>query len=31
LERIRNPKRFHTLSGGKSQIDPSKDYTDTDD
>ncbi|MGJ7382232.1 DUF413 domain-containing protein, partial [Morganella morganii] len=25
------PKRFHTLSGGKPQIDPSEDYTDTDD
>lgn len=31
LERIRKPKRFHTLSGGKPQIDPSEDYTDTDD
>ncbi|MEQ5075461.1 DUF413 domain-containing protein [Providencia alcalifaciens] len=29
--RINRPKRFHTLSGGKPQIDPSEDYTDTDD
>lgn len=29
--RINRPKRFHTLSGGKPQIDPSDDYTDTDD
>ncbi|KLN97975.1 DUF413 domain-containing protein [Moellerella wisconsensis] len=31
VSRIRRPKRFHTLSGGKPQIDPSEDYTDTDD
>nr|WP_314268097.1 DUF413 domain-containing protein [uncultured Moellerella sp.] len=31
ISRIKRPKRFHTLSGGKPQIDPSDDYTDTDD
>ena len=31
LARINRPKRFHTLSGGKPQIDPSEEYTDTDD
>ena len=29
--RISRPKRFHTLSGGKPQLDPSDDYTDSDD
>ncbi|MDR0219672.1 MAG: DUF413 domain-containing protein [Enterobacteriaceae bacterium] len=31
LEKIRRPRRFHTLSGGKPQLDPSEDYTDSDD
>ncbi|GAA0339940.1 DUF413 domain-containing protein [Morganella psychrotolerans] len=31
LECTRKPKRFHTLSGGKPQVDPSEDYTDSDD
>ncbi|HGJ5882137.1 DUF413 family protein [Arsenophonus sp. ENCA] len=31
MTRISRPKRFHTLSGGKPQLDPSEDYTDTDD
>ncbi|PHM36374.1 DUF413 domain-containing protein [Xenorhabdus innexi] len=31
LEKIRRPKRFHTLSGGKPQLDPAEDFTDSDD
>lgn len=31
IERIRRPKRFHTLSGGKPQMDAVEEYTDSDD
>ncbi|WP_392565784.1 DUF413 domain-containing protein [Utexia brackfieldae] len=31
MARINKPKRFHTLSGGKPQIDPSEDFSDVDD
>lgn len=31
LHRIRRPKRFHTLSGGKPQVDAVEDFNDTDD
>lgn len=31
IARIRRPKRFHTLSGGKPQADSMDDYTDSDD
>ena len=31
ISRIRRPKRFHTLSGGKPQVDPSEDFSDSDD
>ncbi len=31
ITRIRRPKRFHTLSGGKPQMDAVEDYTDSDD
>lgn len=31
IVRIRKPKRFHTLSGGKPQIDASDDFSDSDD
>ncbi|MDR0806367.1 MAG: DUF413 domain-containing protein [Enterobacteriaceae bacterium] len=31
LDRIRRPKRFHTLSGGKPQVDTVEDFSDTDD
>ncbi|AWH88827.1 DUF413 domain-containing protein [Limnobaculum parvum] len=31
LDRIRRPKRFHTLSGGKPQVDTVEDFNDTDD
>ncbi|MDX7991225.1 DUF413 domain-containing protein [Xenorhabdus littoralis] len=31
LAKISRPKRFHTLSGGKPQVDSTEDYTDTDD
>lgn len=30
IARIRKPKRFHTLSGGKPQIDASDDFADSD-
>ncbi|MEG3701997.1 DUF413 domain-containing protein, partial [Escherichia coli] len=28
--RIKRPKRFHTLSGGKPQVEGPEDYTDSD-
>ena len=31
MSRIKRPKRFHTLSGGKPQMDAVEDYTDSDD
>ncbi|EBW8880498.1 DUF413 domain-containing protein, partial [Salmonella enterica subsp. enterica serovar Enteritidis] len=31
IARIRRPKRFHTLSGGKPQMDTVEEYTDSDD
>lgn len=31
VARIRRPKRFHTLSGGKPQMDAVEEYTDSDD
>ncbi|ANI29696.1 hypothetical protein PL78_07625 [Yersinia entomophaga] len=31
ITRIRRPKRFHTLSGGKPQADATEDYVDSDD
>ena len=31
LSRIRRPKRFHTLSGGKPQVDSTEDFNDSDD
>ncbi|MEA1062678.1 DUF413 domain-containing protein [Apirhabdus apintestini] len=31
MARIKRPRRFHTLSGGKPQMDGAEDYTDTDD
>ncbi|OCL21894.1 DUF413 domain-containing protein [Gilliamella sp. wkB171] len=31
LSRINKPKRFHTLSGGKPQVDVADDFVDTDD
>ncbi|WP_241609622.1 DUF413 domain-containing protein [Rosenbergiella australiborealis] len=31
MSRIKRPKRFHTLSGGKPQMDTVEDYTDSDD
>jgi uncharacterized protein len=31
LSRINKPKRFHTLSGGKPQVDVSDDFVDSDD
>lgn len=31
LSCINRPKRFHTLSGGKPQIDPTEDFTEVDD
>jgi len=31
LTRTRSPKKFHTLSGGKPQMDAVEDYTDSDD
>lgn len=31
MSRIKRPKRFHTLSGGKPQMDGVEDYTDSDD
>ncbi|EEP89408.1 hypothetical protein ykris0001_17010 [Yersinia kristensenii ATCC 33638] len=31
VTRTRRPKRFHTLSGGKPQMDAVEDYTDSDD
>jgi len=31
VTRIRRPKRFHTLSGGKPQMDTVEDYTESDD
>lgn len=31
VNRIRRPKRFHTLSGGKPQMDTVEEYTDSDD
>ncbi|WP_347253749.1 DUF413 domain-containing protein [Leminorella grimontii] len=30
ITRIRRPKRFHTLSGGKPQVDSMEDFSDTD-
>lgn len=30
LNSIHKPKRFHTLSGGKPQVDPSDDFNDSD-
>ncbi|MBN0502408.1 DUF413 domain-containing protein, partial [Pseudomonas aeruginosa] len=29
--RIKRPKRFHTLSGGKPQMEGADDYTESDD
>ncbi len=31
MTRIKRPKRFHTLSGGKPQMDSMEDYSDSDD
>jgi uncharacterized protein YifE (UPF0438 family) len=31
MDRIKRPKRFHTLSGGKPQMEGAEDYTDSDD
>ncbi|QIQ21081.1 DUF413 domain-containing protein [Zophobihabitans entericus] len=31
LKCINKPKRFHTLSGGKPQVDPGEDFSDVDD
>ena len=31
ISRIRRPKRFHTLSGGKPQVDSTEDFNDSDD
>lgn len=31
IARIRRPKRFHTLSGGKPQVDTTEDFSDSDD
>ncbi|KEA50373.1 MULTISPECIES: DUF413 domain-containing protein [Mangrovibacter] len=31
VTRIKRPKRFHTLSGGKPQMDNMEDYSDSDD
>ncbi|MCG8710890.1 DUF413 domain-containing protein [Brenneria sp. 4F2] len=31
MDRIRRPKRFHTLSGGKPQMDAVEEYTESDD
>lgn len=31
MARIKRPRRFHTLSGGKPQMDGSEDYSDADD
>lgn len=31
MERIKLPRRFHTLSGGKPQMDGGEDFSDTDD
>lgn len=31
MSRINRPKRFHTLSGGKPQVDGTEDYSDPDD
>jgi len=31
MSRIKRPKRFHTLSGGKPQADGAEDYTESDD
>ena len=31
MSRIKRPKRFHTLSGGKPQMDTVEDFTDSDD
>lgn len=31
MARIKRPKRFHTLSGGKPQMDTVEDYSDSDD
>ncbi|GAB7203018.1 hypothetical protein DZS_47150 [Dickeya ananatis] len=31
ISRIRRPKRFHTLSGGKPQMDTVEEYTESDD
>lgn len=31
LKRIQHPKRFHTLSGGKPQVDAMDDFSDNDD
>ena len=31
MTRIKRPKRFHTLSGGKPQVEGAEDHTDSDD
>ena len=31
MSRIKRPKRFHTLSGGKPQMEGNEDYTESDD
>ncbi|WP_449549076.1 DUF413 domain-containing protein [Lelliottia amnigena] len=31
MGRIKRPKRFHTLSGGKPQVEGAEDYTESDD
>jgi hypothetical protein len=31
MGRIKRPKRFHTLSGGKPQVEGTEDYTESDD
>ena len=31
MTRIKRPKRFHTLSGGKPQVEGAEDYTESDD
>lgn len=31
MERIKRPKRFHTLSGGKPQMEGAEDYTESED
>ena len=31
MARIKRPKRFHTLSGGKPQMEGAEDYTESDD